>query len=92
MCLLREDSGTVCENHPDQPLEGPYACQCGGAGMLCPKCNPSSADEPPRLPNGFERDGELRLVSRFGELIVPDDGTTETTLREAGGTAIHNHK
>jgi hypothetical protein len=32
-CLVCEDTGWVCENHPDQPWEGPHACQCGGAGM-----------------------------------------------------------
>jgi hypothetical protein len=36
-----------CENHPDQPWEGPHACSCGGAGMPCPVCNPSTPDEPP---------------------------------------------
>jgi hypothetical protein len=41
-------------------LNSPYgdsiardACRCGGAGMPCPKCNPSSQDEPPRLPGGL---------------------------------------
>ena len=53
-CLLCEDTGWVCENHPDQPFAGPHACRCGGAGMPCPKCNPSNQDKPPRLPKGFE--------------------------------------
>jgi hypothetical protein len=56
-CLNCEDEGWVCETHPDQPFSGPHACRCGGAGMPCPKCNPSSGeDEPPRLPRGFEPD------------------------------------
>jgi hypothetical protein len=55
-CLYCEGEGWVCENHPDQPFAGPHACRCGGAGMPCPKCNPSSQDEPPRLPKGFEPD------------------------------------
>ena len=55
-CLLCEDSGWVCENHPDQPFTGTHACSCGGAGMPCPKCNPSSEDEAPRLPKWFEPD------------------------------------
>jgi len=25
-CLLCEDTGWVCENHPDQPWQGPHAC------------------------------------------------------------------
>jgi hypothetical protein len=32
-CLCCEDTGWVCENHPDQPWEGPHACSCGDAGM-----------------------------------------------------------
>jgi hypothetical protein len=56
-CLQCEDEGWVCETHPDQPFSGPHACRCGGAGMPCPKCNPSSGqDKPPRLPKGFEPD------------------------------------
>ena len=55
-CLFCDDTGWVCENHPDQPYTGPHACQCGGAGAPCPACNPSTGDEPPRLPKGFEPD------------------------------------
>jgi hypothetical protein len=36
MCLLCEDTGWVCENHPDQPWEGPHACTCGAAGRTLP--------------------------------------------------------
>jgi hypothetical protein len=25
-CLVCEDTGWVCENHPDQPFTGPHAC------------------------------------------------------------------
>ena len=57
-CSLCEDTGWVCENHPDQPWEGPHACACGGAGAPCPRCNAATADEPPRLPKGFKPDGE----------------------------------
>jgi hypothetical protein len=55
-CLVCESTGWVCENHPDMPWDGPRACRCGGAGMPCLICNPSSLDEPPRLPKGFEPD------------------------------------
>jgi hypothetical protein len=55
-CLLCEDSGWVCENHPDQPWEGPHACTCGGAGSPCPACNKPREGEPPRLPKGFKAD------------------------------------
>jgi hypothetical protein len=57
-CLCCEDSDWVCENHPDQPWEGLHACQCGGAGMPCLKCNQPIQDEPPRLPKGLKADGE----------------------------------
>ena len=32
---------------------------CGAAGMPCPSCNVSNADDPPRLPAGFQRDETL---------------------------------
>jgi hypothetical protein len=51
-CALCEDCGWVCENHPEPPWEGEHACTCGGAGMPCPKCNPSDLDHPPRPPTG----------------------------------------
>ena len=52
-CALCEDTGWVCENHPDTPWSGEHACSCGGAGMPCSKCNPSDADHPPRPPAGM---------------------------------------
>jgi hypothetical protein len=82
-CLLCEDTGWVCEAHPDQPWEGPHACTCGGAGMPCPH-----AIGPPMASH---RDSQqaLNLMAnkgwskRFHESIVLDDGTTLTTLRQA---------
>jgi len=63
-CLTCEDEGWVCENHPDHPFAGPHACRCGGAGMPCPKCNPSSGqDNPPRLPRGFDPKDEWKRPS-----------------------------
>ena len=52
-CALCEDCGWVCENHPDRPWDGKHACNCGGAGAPCPRCNPSDEDDPPRPPRGF---------------------------------------
>lgn len=57
-CLAYEGTRWVCENHPDQPWDGPHACACGAAGAPCPRCNPATMDEPPRLPKGFKLDGE----------------------------------
>jgi hypothetical protein len=36
--------------------------------MPCPKCNPSSEDEPPRLPKGFKPDDGARQ-NCFGEIL-----------------------
>jgi galactose mutarotase-like enzyme len=43
-----------CENHPDRPWQGPQACECVGAGMLCPRCNKVNDGEAPRMLPGFE--------------------------------------
>jgi hypothetical protein len=51
-CTLCEDSGWVCEDHPDAPWDGEHACICGAAGMHCPKCKPSDLSHPPRPPAG----------------------------------------
>lgn len=55
-CLLCEGTGWVCEEHPDQPWEGPHACSCGAAGAPCPHCNRPHEGEAPRMPPGFEPD------------------------------------
>jgi hypothetical protein len=47
-CPQCEDTGWVCEDHPDTPWDGDHACSCGAAGMPCPRCNPSDLDHPPR--------------------------------------------
>ena len=52
-CLLCEDTGWVCENHPDRPRDGPRACDCGGAGAPCPVCNGPAEGDVPRIPEGF---------------------------------------
>jgi hypothetical protein len=55
ICSLCDGGGWVCEEHPDQPWQ--HACTCGAAGAPCPHCN-SAADEPLRLPKGFEPDAD----------------------------------
>jgi hypothetical protein len=55
-CLLCEGTGWVCEDHPDQPWDGPHACRCGAAGAPCPHCNTPDDGEAPRLPIGFKPD------------------------------------
>lgn len=56
-CTCCDGTGWVCEDHPDQPWEGPHACSCGAAGAPCPHCNRPDDGEVPRLPPGFEPDG-----------------------------------
>jgi hypothetical protein len=53
-CILCDDAGWVCENHPTRPWEGEHACTCGGAGAPCPMCNSSEHGETPRMPDGFK--------------------------------------
>ena len=57
-CLACDDTGWVCENHPDQPAHSPHACTCGGDGAPRRRYDADTADEPPRVPKGFTPDGE----------------------------------
>jgi hypothetical protein len=52
-CPQCANCGWVCENHPDRPWEGEEACNCGGAGMPCTKCNMTDDDSAPQAPKGF---------------------------------------
>jgi hypothetical protein len=53
-CIFCADTGWVCENHSRRPWEGPYGCDCGGAGMPCPACNIPEEGAAPRPPDGFK--------------------------------------
>lgn len=53
-CFRCEDSGWVCENHPDCPWQGEHACGCGAAGAPCAACNRPDRGEAPRMPAGFK--------------------------------------
>jgi hypothetical protein len=55
-CPCCDGTGWVCEEHQDQPWEGPHACTCGAAGAPCPHCNQSDDGAAPRMPPGFEPD------------------------------------
>jgi hypothetical protein len=52
-CPICDDTGWVCEAHPDRPSEmfsqRADACDCGGAAMPCLICNPSDAEQPPDM-------------------------------------------
>jgi hypothetical protein len=54
-CARCDNCRWVCENHPDQPWEGPRACGCGAPGDPCPVCNSRiDEDTEPELPEDFE--------------------------------------
>lgn len=38
-CTSCDDTGWICETHPNKPWNGPKACGCGAAGMPCIICN-----------------------------------------------------
>jgi hypothetical protein len=53
-CLACDNTGWVCEEHPDRPWRGTSertdACDCVKVGMPCEACNPSGGiDEPPAI-------------------------------------------
>lgn len=55
-CHVCDDTGWVCEDHPDRPSDCvPVArsCTCGGAGKPCPVCNTPAAGERPRMGPDF---------------------------------------
>jgi hypothetical protein len=55
-CRRCDETGWVCEDHPDRPFEDlPRACGCGAAGEPCSECNPSDEEHAPRLPVGFRK-------------------------------------
>ncbi|HYD66144.1 hypothetical protein [Azospirillum sp.] len=53
-CPGCDGTGWVCEDHQDQPWDGPHACSCGAAGAPCPRCNWPEDGELPRMPDGFQ--------------------------------------
>lgn len=58
-CATCEDSGHVCENHPEKPwgylVVG--GCECGGAGMPCPSCcSPIATDGTHSIVEAFTPD------------------------------------
>lgn len=60
-CPTCEDTGHVCENHPERAwagLVGGPAC-CGGAGMPCPACcSPVPEDGSQSAVEAFIPDGQ----------------------------------
>ena len=52
-CAVCDDTGWVCEEHPDKPWHArPGGCECG-AGMPCLACNQPKEDQRPRMPADF---------------------------------------
>lgn len=56
-CETCDDTGFVCEAHPNRPFNGPKACGCGAAGMPCILC---------------DSDGEKPDVSRVLKSVLLD--------------------
>jgi hypothetical protein len=57
----------MCSLHRSLPWDGPYACDCGSAGIPCPQCNGVQGDGMPRMPKGFmatEISDELLVLQR----------------------------
>jgi len=65
-CLVCEDTGWVCETHPDQPWQGPHACACGGAGAPCPRSNACIVEERFRRGSSPMASKGLRQTQRSG--------------------------
>jgi hypothetical protein len=53
-CARCDYSRWICERHPDRPFSGSRACTCGGAGILCPVCNPADEYTEPVAPEDFQ--------------------------------------
>ncbi|MGY4154303.1 hypothetical protein ACVINW_000145 [Bradyrhizobium sp. USDA 4461] len=63
-CILCDNTGWVCENHPDQPWTGNHACWCGGAGAPYPQCNKPDNGDIPQLSRGIRSMFEKRNRER----------------------------
>lgn len=50
-CQTCDNTGWVCEQHPDKPWDGgsDKGCDCGGAGMPCGDCNTSNPPDQSRV-------------------------------------------
>ncbi len=45
-CFICDDTGLVCEKHPDRPLSGKYACGCGAPSTACLICSDVAPKDP----------------------------------------------
>jgi hypothetical protein len=82
-CLVCDDTGWVCENHPDQPWTGPHACTYGGAGALvlaartpppasrraCRRGSSQTSEPDPDVERRASRAGTTSLVAHFTKWI-----------------------
>lgn len=71
-CLRCDNTGWVCEAHPERPWkDSPGGCHCGAPGNPCPVCNRADdADTAPDLPPGFVVETERDLET---DPILEDD-------------------
>jgi hypothetical protein len=69
-CALCEDTGWVCENHPDTPWNGEHARSCGSAGMrpalsaIRATSNDRPADRQERISSSVKRVGVTEAQKR----------------------------
>lgn len=57
-CILCEDCGWVCEEHPTAPWNEEHLLRCNGAGAPYPWCNTPKDGSPPRMPEGFRTEAD----------------------------------
>jgi hypothetical protein len=57
MHALRRHGMGMRDPH-SRPWDGPNACGCGAAGAPCGRCNIPEDGEAPRMPDGFEMEGD----------------------------------
>jgi hypothetical protein len=83
-CLNCDNTGWVCEEHPDRPWRGTSqredACDCVKVGMPCEACNPSGGiDEPPAISPiarvTLDRNKGPRHLHGAPELVAPPFAT-----------------
>lgn len=83
-CPICDDTGWVCENHPNAPWGGmsgrPDACYCGGAGAPC-SCNTDPLNDPR---------GRLDIVWRPPPAQAPATGSATTADAQRQPEPQHN--
>jgi hypothetical protein len=80
-CSLCDGSGWVCEEHPDQPWQGPHACTCGAAAR-----HALTATAPTNR-RGFRKASSLMLKARRPATTGIHGGMRDGGGQQAGALA-----